>query len=132
MFFTVKLKKAWLFTLIGVIILLAVTFSPKAEEAEIGADILRSLGYEVTTPPAESLSVTLPAQDDPVFSEYNILQKEGGFDLTPYAGKKVRRVTFFILREGEPFRANLLFWEDTLIGGDISTVNLNGEMYPLS
>lgn len=132
MFLTLKLKKAWIFVLTAVIIILCTgAHLPHAAKSATGADILRTYGYEVKEPPMETLTVTLPYADDPVFETYNDLQKKSGFDLTPYAGRTVTRVTFEVVREGTPFLGNLLFDGDAFIGGDICTVDISGEMYSL-
>lgn len=133
MFLTIKWKKAWIFPLLLAIIVYIgiVAQSKNAQAHPNGSEILRSLGYDITEPPIEVVTVRLADAKSAVFQNYNRLQQESGFDLSPYAGKEVCRVTY-AYREGDlSWRLNLLFDGDTFLGGDQCSVSLDGVMLPL-
>ena len=134
MFLTIKWKKAWIFPLLlAIIVYIGVTAQGKdADTHPNGSEILRSLGYEVSEPPLEVVSVRLAEENSPVFQNYNRLQQESGFDLSPYAGKEVTRMTYTYQEGDLTWRLNLLFDGDTFIGGDRCSVKLDGVMLPLS
>ena len=104
-----------------------------SEKDEIAARFMRTLGYEVGVR-IEIQTIIIPAVFDNTYKNYNALQKEGGFDLTKYRGKKVLRCTYSLpdySTEVDGVRVNLLFSADTIIGGDIMTVDVDGFMLPL-
>lgn len=95
---------------------------------------LKSLGWEVTSEPAEVVEIIIPQTFNEVYNNYNTLQKSQGFDLTKYRGVRAKRWTYNItnypsVKEG--VRANLIVYNGTLIGGDISSVESNGFMHGL-
>ena len=64
-----------------------------------------------------------------VFEEYNSIQKQQGFDLEDYKGKDVTIYTYEVYNyEGKPENmvANLMIYENRLIGGDLSCTELGG------
>ena len=92
-----------------------------ADEAERAA-YLRSLGWEIEPSPTETLEFVLPQPLNESYEEYNALQKEQGFDLTPYAGMQVKRYSYRVLNyPGYPddVQADLYLCGDVVIGGDI-------------
>ena len=67
-----------------------------------------------------------------VYERYNELQKTQGMDLTKYAGKTVKKVVYQITnyqRQDTIVHATLLIYHDKVIGGDISSAELDGFMY---
>ncbi len=95
---------------------------------------LASFGWETAPEPLEIREVRLPEEFDDVYQNYNAIQRGQGFDLTPYAGKRVKRWTFTITNyPGEPadgvIRANVLVWRGKIIGGDVCSVRLDGFMH---
>lgn len=92
---------------------------------------LTGLGYEFSEDFTKT-TFTLPLRFDMVYNNYNELQKEAGFDLLPYRGKECIMYTYQILNH--PFgkaNANIIVYRGDIIGGDISSVNLDGFMTPL-
>lgn len=92
------------------------------------ADLLSSLGYEFAENFTEK-TFTIPIEFDMVYNNYNELQKEAGYDLAPYMGKKCVMYTYEITNH--PFgkaNANIIVYKGEIIGGDISSVNLDGFM----
>lgn len=96
---------------------------------------LEHYGWQVDPHVVEEHDVTIPAVLDDIYTEYNELQKPCGFDLNPYRGKKVMRYTYrvlnFPIQYDEPVFANILLYEDRLIGGDVMSTDLRGFMLPL-
>ena len=86
------------------------------------AAYLESLGWETDGIPVETLTFSLPQPSNAAYEEYNQLQLEQGFDLTPYAGMQVKRYSYAILNyPGHPdqVQADLYLCGDTVIAGDI-------------
>ena len=101
--------------------------SPGAEAVVAPTDqeraaYLESLGWETDGIPVETLTFSLPQPLNAAYEEYNQLQLEQGFDLTPYAGMQVKRYSYAILNyPGHPdqVQADLYLCGDTVIAGDI-------------
>lgn len=113
-----------LFTLSAILILSAFT------KPDIPA-FLTSLGYEFSENFTEKI-FTIPYEFDMVYNNYNELQKEVGFDLSLYKGRECVMYTYEI--HNHPFgdcNANIIVYKGDIIGGDISSVNLDGFMTPL-
>ena len=67
--------------------------------------------------------------------EYLELQTAQGFDLTKYAGKRVKRYTYEITNypSGETgVQANLLIYRDKVVGGEVLSPQMNGFVHGLS
>ena len=72
--------------------------------------------------------IIIPQQFNEVYTEYNKLQKEQGFDLLKHCGKTVKQYTYHVLNHksgGENVYLHLLVLNDQVIGGDISSTELN-------
>ena len=96
--------------------------------------LLRECGWEVEEEPAEFIEVRIPEEFDGVYTEYNEIQKRQNLDLSKYCGKRVMRYTYRIKNHPsgeEGIVANLIFYKDKLIGGDISSPKLGGFMHGL-
>lgn len=52
-------------------------------------EFLASLGWQVSEEPIDVRQVTIPAEWNEVFDEYNSIQLQQGFDLGKYKGKDV-------------------------------------------
>jgi hypothetical protein len=92
---------------------------------------LGSYGWKVDENPMEVVELTIPQTFSAVYKNYNALQKKQGFDLSRYAGKRVKRWTYKVTNYPgvtDEVHANLLIYNDVVIGGDISTVALDGFM----
>ena len=105
-----------------------------ADTNDARVKFLTDLGWEVTASPAEATEVRIPREADEVFSRYNELQKNQGYDLTKYAGKKVMRYVYQINNfpdAKEPVYATLLVYKDQIIGGDITDTTPGGRVQGL-
>lgn len=93
---------------------------------------IQSFGWEATPEPAEVLEVIIPEEFDSVYQQYNSIQKKQGFDLTSFAGKRVKRYSYVVTNypgaTGE-IRFNLLIQGDKVIGGDVCSLEQNGFMH---
>ena len=101
------------------------------------SDILKfisSKGWEVDKEPDEVREIIIPSEFDDVYNNYNAIQIKDGYDLTDYAGKRVKRWTYTVLNypgyENEEFiKINILMYDDEIIGGDICSIRLDGFMH---
>lgn len=92
---------------------------------------LKSLGWEVAGEPSSVSEIIIPQTFNKVYNNYNAIQKEQGYDLTKYRGVRAKRWTYSVSNYpgvADGVRANLLIYNDRLIGGDISSVSLDGFM----
>lgn len=99
------------------------------------AEYLRQLGYEADPDSAESRTVMIPKEFDAVYEAYNALQKECGFDLTRYAGKRVELTTLRITNwpeAEEEVLADVLVYRKRVVGGAIYTASVDGFMQGLA
>lgn len=104
------------------------------DEAEMIA-YLNSLGWETSEAAINCREVTVPEEWNDVYEKYNELQKQQGFDLSKYRGKKAVIYSFSVLNyDGKPENmvANLLICDGRLIGGDVSCTELGGFMQGLA
>ncbi|HIR41229.1 MAG TPA: DUF4830 domain-containing protein [Candidatus Egerieicola pullicola] len=86
-------------------------------------------GIEVDPDSLVQDTVTIPQPFDDIYTQYNQLQLEAGFDLTPYQGFTADRSCFTVLNypnQEEGVLVHLLCWEGELIGGDLCSVRLDG------
>lgn len=88
--------------------------------AEERRGYLASLGYE-TEVVEEQKDIIIPKEFNKVYEDYNKIQKQQGFDLEPYKGKGATIYTYQIKNSdlGENVIANLIAYEDKLIGADL-------------
>ena len=88
------------------------------------------LGYDVDENSVISKNITIPMNFSDVYTEYNKLQKKAGFDLYNHRGKSATVFTYTLLYK-EDAQLHLIICDGEIIGGDIASVKLNGEMKPL-
>ncbi len=110
--------------------------APTSGEAQVQLclDFLASYGIAVDPHPIEETVLQLPDSPTPVYEQYQALLEKDGFTLSPYWGKQVTRLTFSVINypHREDVRANCLLYGANFIGGDISTVALDGFMESFS
>ena len=94
---------------------------------------LNYLGYEVGDKPLEITRVTIPQDFDAIYSSYNKIQLEAGFDLSKYKGKSLSKYSYEVKNlDGEGVRANVLVYDGIIVGGDISSPKTDGFLKSLS
>ena len=91
-------------------------------------EFLSAYGWEVDPEAIEISEVTIPSEFDEVYKKYNDIQKDEGLNLEKYAGKSVKRYVYTVKNyESETsVVASLLVYKNRIIGGDVSSVDLNG------
>ena len=67
-------------------------------------DFLRSFGWEVAEEPLATQEMVIPQEFDDSYAQYIDLQRQQGFDLERYAGKRAKRYSYEILNY--PLRGN--------------------------
>ena len=96
------------------------------------AQFLEQYGWTVSPPPAEVYEVEIPQTFDEIYETYNDLQRSQGFDLSAYRGMRVKRWSYDILNYPDGIRdvrANLLVYNDKVIGGDICSMESDGFLH---
>lgn len=107
------------------------TVSTGVSDNDSRVAFLKSFGWEVTTSPTESSQVKIPKEASEIFTRYNQLQKNQGYDLSQYAGKTVMRYVYQVNNypgATEPVYATLLVYKDQVIGGDITDTSAKGKI----
>ncbi len=92
-------------------------------------EFLHSLGWQVSEMPIDVREVIIPSEWNEVFSQYNAIQMQQGFDLDDFRGKNVTVYTYEVYNyedKPENIIANLMVYENKLIGGDVSCTELGG------
>lgn len=146
--YTFKLTKKHIvgaILVVAALVALLILFLPGREAQETGvsftikepsdcAEYLLQLGYETDSTTAETRTVQIPKTFDAVYETYNQMQKECGFDLQKYAGKKVELTTFHVTNwpDEEEVLADILVYKKKVIGGAIYTAAVDGFMKGLS
>lgn len=108
----------------------SVSTQVSCSSAAEGEKYLNSLGWE--TGESSEKTITVPAQWNDVYMNYNEIQTDQGYDLEPYKGQNVTLYTYEITNyEGytEGIVADLLVCNGKVIGGDICNTSAdNGFM----
>lgn len=106
----------------------------RAGTAEERVAYLSQFGWSVETDPVEVSEVIIPEAFDDTYQNYNELQKAQGFDLSVYAGKRVKRWIYRVTNyagyeNSDCIQATLLVYDGQVIGGDVCSTELNGFMH---
>ena len=96
--------------------------SVRVDGDEAIASYLKSLGYTVALDSAAVEEIRLPDEFDEALDNYNALQRQGGFDLSGYAGQRVKLRTYALLdhESGLPAQIHVYTHGDRVIGGDVA------------
>lgn len=99
------------------------TVNPKGVKTEEDrVSYLQEWGWQISPQAALVEELALPEEFGEEYGKYLELQTGQGFDLTRYAGKRIRRYTYEVLNypTGESgVVAHLLICKNTVIGGEI-------------
>lgn len=98
------------------------TYSLSAENTEAQVSFLKQFGHTAVADSAESREVTIPAEFNDTYEEYNNLQKEIGLNLEKFKGKTALQVRFE-LENSDTKYAVLLICNEKVIGAHLT----NGE-----
>ena len=106
----------------------------KLSEKEEMIRYIQSLGYEIDEERYEEKQVVIPSKFDDVYTNYNLMQKDSGFDLEKYKGKQVTLYTFGIkgYKDAEDVLCDLLVYKGKVIGGAVYTADVSGFMHGLN
>jgi hypothetical protein len=139
---SLKANQRRLLVLLGLIALLAAAYfavcARPAENAGIAGGsnaerlaYINSFGWTVEAEPAAIDEVTIPAQFNDVYTAYNEMQKQDGFDLLPHAGKVCTQYKYRVTNHaaGEDVYLCLLVRDGVIIGADVSSAQLGGFMH---
>jgi hypothetical protein len=108
-----------------------IRYSCNADDEEGRIAFFQQFGWTVEEEPVEVEEVVIPTTWNDVYENYNLLQQEQGLDLTPYQGKTCKRWVYQVLnypRSDQRVLATILVLDGKVIGGDISSANLDGFM----
>ncbi len=99
------------------------TVSPKGvRTAQDRQDYLAGWGWQVPEDAASVEELEMPEQFGAEYDQYLSLQSGQGFDLTRYAGKRIKRYTYEVLNYpgvDAGVRVHLLMYKNTVIGGEV-------------
>lgn len=89
---------------------------------------LKNYGWEVESEAVEVGEITIPSVFDSVYSRYNEMQKAQNLDLEKYKGKTVMQYRYVVTNYeyNGTVLATLLIYKDRVIGGEISSSNIDG------
>ena len=98
------------------------------EISDVGS-FLESFGWETGPEPCEMEDVIIPTEFNDVYQQYNVMQKQQGYNLEEYQGVCAKRVAYEIHNypgQEENVRANVLVYDGQVIGGDVCSVEVDG------
>lgn len=113
-----------------------INYSAENEEQRLA--FISQFGWDVEKDPVEVAEIIIPTEFDEVFSKYNEIQKEQNLDMSLYAGKRVKRWTYAVNNypgyetRKDVIQLSLLVYDGTVVGGDISSLEINGFMHGFS
>lgn len=100
--------------------------SSKVRSNEDRIAYLNELGWMVSQQPLITEELIIPETFDESYDDYLALQQRQGFDLTEYAGKRVKRYTYGVTNypnyDGE-VQAALLVYKNKVIGGQLQAAD---------
>lgn len=105
-------------------------YSLTAATNEERVSFFRQFGWTVDAEPLNVADVSIPTDFDDVYVSYNNIQKEQGLDLTAVAGKTCKQYVYKITNypQQESMKGTLLIYNGAVVGGDLSTPELDGFM----
>lgn len=107
----------------------------RVETDEQRATFFSQFGWEVKETPLEIKEIVIPPEFDETYTKYNELQKQQNLNLEKYKGVRVKHFSYEVLNypgyTDSPgmIHANILVYDNTVIGGDICSIELNGFMH---
>lgn len=94
-------------------------------------DYLAANGWEADSATEASQDVVLPRTMEGVFADYNALQLQQGFDLSPYGGLCCTVYTYRLTNyaSADTVCATLYIYKNRVIAGDVHSTALDGFMH---
>ncbi len=113
---------------------LVLSVNNNASSSEQVLEFISNFGWEVANEPDEIREIVIPIEFDEVYKSYNEIQLSQGYDLTKYAGERVKNWTFTVLNypgyeNAEFIKINILICDNVVIGGDVCSIKLDGFMH---
>ncbi len=108
--------------------------TPTCKNTEEIVEWINSFGWEVESEPFYNTTVTIPKKEDEIYTQYIINQRQNGYRLDKYKGKKVNQYKFKVLNYNEgktEAYINILMYKDKIIASDICSPLKDGFMRPL-
>ncbi len=108
--------------------------SAKASNGAERIAFLSQFGWEINEDPVEVTEVIIPSEFNETYTAYNELQKNQSMDLEAYKGQRVKKWVYEVKNypgysaDNGCIRATLLVFDGTVIGGDVSSIELDGFM----
>lgn len=96
---------------------------------------LAAYGWQVEPELEDMQEAVIPEQFSHTYTAYNRMQKLQGFDLEPFAGKKVKRYTYKVLNYPgieEEIYADMLVYKKQVIAADICCRSAEGFMHGIT
>lgn len=93
---------------------------------------LKNPGWEIDTSTEEFHSITIPESFDGIMAEYNRMQREQGFDMEAYCGKRCEQYSYLLTNYpdcGDSVIITIYIIDGKVIAGDIHTAALDGFMH---
>lgn len=105
--------------------------SGKVTELSDRCQFLSNLGWIVDESSETEQQILIPREFNEVYSEYNDLQLQQGFDLSKYAGQELTMYTYMVTNyeTQDAVLATIYILKGTVVGGDIHSTTLNGFMH---
>lgn len=100
-----------------------------AKSTQDHIDFLSAYGYNVSDNPVRIQEVIIPGEFGAEYQKYNEYQKLSGFDLEKYQNRRVKQYTYKVIdyaNSDEEVVANLLVYNNRIIGGDVSSTKYGG------
>ena len=128
------------FALLAVLLIAGAMRGSRAVSAEIvtsageRAAFLRELGWEIDPASETGQIIHIPDRFSDVYTAYNELQRQQGYDLVPFQGKDCTLYSYTVSNwpdSGQAVYADLYVYNDRVIGGDIHSADLGGFMIGL-
>ncbi|MDO4743420.1 MAG: DUF4830 domain-containing protein [bacterium] len=122
-------------TLVDCFGVFGVTQKPESYGTDNSARVMyiKEFGWLIDEQPVEVQNITIPYKFNDVYKQYNSIQLSQGFNLENYAGLSAVRYSYNVKNEefkGQHVRINLLVHDNSIIGGDICSLELNGDIKP--
>lgn len=130
------MKKMY-FLIVCAIIAIAFVFIYFSSDIDtVNEKFLLKFGIEINPGPISFEEIEIPEIFDSVYTNYNFLQIQAGFDLSDFKGMHGVRYTYKMLNfpqsDGKTVYANVICINSKPVGGDICCPSLDGFILPLN
>ena len=126
------MKKSIIILCAALILVFFVTMGNAEKNEKTG--YIRQFGWIVDEKSEVREEILIPDPLSDVYEKYNELQKNSGFDISKYCGKKAERYTYKVLnhKSGSAVFANIIIYEGKIIGADIMSRAIDGFMHEIN